>query len=128
MGWVWVVVMNLLGLGILFFPVIFPADTQLKGQGTALLLVGASILFAVVFATWDWKNNRLVAFASFSTAVFGFLGTSYTLTEQNSSLLIILGAVAFYSVGLGLFFAFPVRFAVTLIRDELSKRDGNGRS
>ncbi len=115
-GWVWVVVLDLLGLGVMFFPALSSGTAQLKGQGTALLLVAASILFAVVFATWDWKNNRLAAFASFSTAIFGFLGTSYILAKENSLLLTLLGVIAFYSVLTGIFLAFLIRFAKNLIQ------------
>ena len=117
--------MNLLGLGVVFYQVIFIDSVKLKGQGTALLLVGASLLFAVVFSTWDWNNNRLAAFASFSTAVFGFLGTSYILADENPLLLTLLGVIAFYSVGVGLLFAFTTRLVVRRIQDEMTRRSGN---
>lgn len=123
-GWVWVAVMNLLGLGVLFFQAVFLSNEQLAGQGTALLLVGACLLFAAVFATWDWKKNKLAAFASFSTAVFGFLGTSYTLAEQNPLLLALLGVIALYSIGLGLIVAFLIRSVIEFI--QTSRRHRNG--
>ena len=124
-GWAWVAVMDLLGLGIVFFQAIFPQIESIEGQGTALLLVGASILFVVVFATWDWRINRLAAFASFSTAVFGFLGTSYILAKENPLLLAFLGVIALYSAVIVLGLSFFARQAFNRIQDEVSRRRRN---
>ena len=123
-NWVWAVAMNLIGLGLLLYPVVFLEKNTIPGQGTALLLVAASILFAVVFATWDWRKNRLAAFASFSTAAFGFLGTSYILVEENSALLTILGVVSFYSVAMCLPIVFSFAFMVRRIQGGMSRRNG----
>lgn len=122
-GGVWVAVMTLAGLGVVLFPIIFPPgpDNDFKGQGTAMLLVAASILFAVVFATWDWEK-KLAAFASFSTAVFGFLGTSYILAEENASLLAVLGIVTFYSAGTSILLAPPMTVIFRSIRRRMSQQ------
>ena len=119
-------VMNLIGLGVLLYPIIFLDKNRFSGQGTALLLIAANILFAVVFATWDWRNNRLAAFASFSTSVFGFLGTSYILAGENPLLLTVLGIVTFYSVATGLLLASPVILIVRRIRIGMPKPQDKG--
>ena len=124
-SWAWVVMMNLIGWGLFLYPIIFYDDEPLPGQGTAMLLIAATLLFAVVSNTWDWRNNRLVTFASFSTAVFGFLGTSYTLVEENPPLLTVLGIVSLYSVGAGLMLTFPVAYIARRIKGGVSRRRGD---
>lgn len=113
--------MALGGLWVLLFPIIFPSETKSQEQGTALLLVAAGILFAGVFITWDWRKNRLAAFASFWTSVFGFLGTSYILAGENPLLLMLLGLVTFYSVGIGILLAFMITYITKSISLRISK-------
>lgn len=124
-SWVWAVDMTLIGLGLLLYPVFFMDQNTVTGQGTALLLVAASLLFTAVFATWDWRNNRIAAFASFWTAVFGFLGTSYILADENSTLLAILIVVSLYSVSASLLLVFPSAFIIRRIRGGISRRNGD---
>lgn len=123
-NWVWAVAMTLIGSGLLLYPVFFMERNTVTGQGTALLLVAASLLFTAVFATWDWRKNRLAAFASFGTAIFGFLGTSYILAAENSELLAILGVVALYSVAMGLPIVFSLAYVIRRIQGGMSRRNG----
>lgn len=80
------IVLTILAVGEIFLPIIFPSPPVDglfdKGQGTALLLVGATIIFAVVFE--GWNKGRLVFWAGFAIAFFGFLGTSYILVRENA--------------------------------------------
>ena len=124
-NWVWAVDMTLIGAGLLLYPVFFMEQNTVTGQGTALLLVAASLLFTAVFATWDWRKNRLAAFASFGTAVFGFLGTSYILAAENSTLLAILIIASLYSLLMGLPIVFSLAYVIRRIRGETSRRNGD---
>ena len=90
-----------------------------KGQGAALLLVAACILFAVVYKAWN-SRDRLLSFASVATAVFGFLGTSYTLFNENQVLLIILSAIALYSLMIGMLLAFLISILIRPIQRKIS--------
>ncbi len=67
-----------------------------RGQGTALLLIAASILFAAVFPTLGTNENRLVAAASVLTAMFGYAGTLIILEGENPFLLAIVIVFTFY--------------------------------
>ena len=90
-----------------------------EGQGTALLLVAACILFAVVYTTWN-RKDWLLSFASVATAIFGFLGTSYTLFNENQVLLTVLGAIALYFLMIGVPSAFLVRIVIRPIQYRIS--------
>ena len=98
LGWVWVVGLAVLGAGVLVAPAInevVPDELQ-RGQGTALLLIAASILFAAVFPTLGTNSSRLVAVASVLTAIFGYAGTLIILAGENLILLAIVVAFTFY--------------------------------
>ena len=72
LGSVWVVGLTLLGMALLLAAQFGIDDTFTfdSGLGTALLLVAASILFAVVFPTLRTTDNLLVTIAATLTAVF----------------------------------------------------------
>jgi hypothetical protein len=87
------------------------ADLQ-RGQGTALLLIAASILFAAVFPTLGTNDDQLVSLASVLTAMFGYAGTLIILSGENSILLAIVVAYTFYLA----LIAFALVGVVRLIR------------
>ena len=98
LGWVWVAGLTILGIGILAAPELHAvaADWIRPGQGTALLLVAASILFAAVFPNLWASGNRLVAVASVLTAIFGYAGTMIILSNENPVLLAIVVLYTYY--------------------------------
>ena len=88
LGWIWIVGFTVLGLGILLVPLVV---RQLgPGQGTALLLVAASILFAAAFPTLVVTDNRLMSTAGVLTALFGYAGTLIILNGENPVLAAII--------------------------------------
>ncbi len=103
LGWLWVVVQSLAGCALLLAPLVsgIPAEWFRPGQGTALLLIAASILFAAVFPTLLTNPNRLVPTASVLTAVFGYSGTILILRNENEALLALLLGATFYLTLLG---------------------------
>ena len=98
MGWIWVVGLAVLGIGILVAPAVdaFPAGWVQPGQGTALLLIAASILFAAVFPALATGRSRLISIASALTALFGYAGTIVILAGENTLLLAIVVAYTIY--------------------------------
>ena len=98
LGWIWVLGLTALGIGVLFAPLtsVTIASEFQRGQGTALLLIAASILFAAVFPTLGTNENRLVAAASVLTAMFGYAGTLIILEGENPFLLAIVIVFTFY--------------------------------
>ncbi|MCE2499387.1 MAG: hypothetical protein J4G13_00810 [Dehalococcoidia bacterium] len=109
LGWIWVAGLTLLGIGLLLAPRINAATATefQRGQGTALLLIAASILFAAVFPTLGTNANQLVSSASVLTAMFGYAGTLIILPGENPILLAIvivftlyLAVMAFALVGI----------------------------
>ncbi len=98
MGWIWVVGLAVLGIAILVAPTIdtFPTDWVKPGQGTALLLIAASILFAAVFPALATGRSRLISIASALTALFGYAGTIVILAGENTLLLAIVVAYTIY--------------------------------
>ena len=101
MGWIWVVGLAVLGIAILVAPTIdtLPTNWVKPGQGTALLLIAASILFAAVFPALATGRSGLIPFASALTAVFGYAGTMLIIANENPMLLAI---VIVYTLYLGL--------------------------
>ena len=94
LGLIWTAGFTVLGLGVLFAPIIIK---QIRpGQGTALLLIAASILFAAVFPTLMITENRLVSAAGVLTALFGYAGTLIILVEENPILAVIILSYTVY--------------------------------
>lgn len=122
LGWVWVVGLAMLGVGVLVAPAIneVAADELQQGQGTALLLIAASILFAAVFPTLGTNTSRLVAVASVLTAIFGYAGTLIILAGENLILLAIVVAFTFYIA----LIAFALAGIVWLIRSIFANLHG----
>ena len=90
LGWVWVAGLTALGLGILLAPQISSdVPKPLPGQGTASLLIAASILFTAVFPTLSTTENRLISVASVLAAIFGYAGTLIILAGENALLMAI---------------------------------------
>lgn len=94
LGWIWVVGFTVMGLGILFVPLVIK---QLgPGQGTALLLVAASILFTAVLPTLGTTENRMASSAGVLTAIFGYAGTLIILGGENPILAAIILSYTIY--------------------------------
>ena len=86
-----------MGVGILLAPLV---SKQLgPGQGTARLLVAASILFTAVVPTLGTTENRLISSAGVLTAIFGYTGTLIILGGENQ---ILAAIILLYTVYLAL--------------------------
>ncbi len=87
LGWTWVVLLALIGIGLLIFSGISAEEPVLdKGLGTALQLVAAGILFSAVFPSLMGYRNSLIPVAGLVAAIFGYVGTMMALLEQNDIL------------------------------------------
>ncbi len=94
LGLIWIAGFTVLGLGVLFAPIFIK---QIRpGQGTALLLIAASVLFAAVFPTLVITENRLVSYAGVLTAIFGYAVTLIILVEENPMLAVIVLSYTVY--------------------------------
>ena len=73
-AWASVGGMLLYGVVVLALPWLMGSDEQWlgKGQGTALLMVAASMLFVLAFDTWIAAKDRLVRVAAALTVPFAF--------------------------------------------------------
>ncbi len=73
-------------------------------------MVAASMLFVLAFDTWIAAKDRLVRVATALTAIFGFLGTGYSLADENEALLALWAVSAVYSLVVGPLLMFLVRY------------------
>ncbi len=122
-GWLWVGWHTALGVAILGSAIAnSPARVGTcayirdAGHGTALLLVGASILFAAVIPpreTLQTSKNKLPIIAGLLTGAFAYIGTAITLMNENRSLL---GLIYLTTVYFGVLVALPVAIIARSLR------------
>jgi hypothetical protein len=114
-GWVWVIFFVIEGLLILAGPFAHPTIRAFldQGQGTALLLIAASILFVAIATTAsETRPQPLVNISTWLTAVFGFSGTLIILANENPVLAVLVVTPPVY----GLWITFAVILTIRFFR------------
>ena len=98
LGWAWVACLSIAGAIVLAGPFVpgVPPEWFSKGQGVALQLIGAGILFAAVFSTLAKDFTSLIGVAGVLTAIFGYVGTMLILADENPTLLVFVFLLTVY--------------------------------
>ena len=112
-GWVWIALLSATGVSVLAIPDLATntAEWFHPGQGTALQLIAAGIIFAAVIPTLA-REGLLVSVAGMLTAVFGYLGTMIILAGENAFLLSFVLVLTLYPAG----FTFALLVIIRLIQ------------
>ena len=111
LGWAWITCLTVVGLIVLIGSQLESAPTGWfsPGQGVALQLIAAGVLFAAAFPTLAKDFASLVGIAGILTAVFGYAGTMLVLYDANPVLLVLVLLLTVYPMAMA---ALLLSFAV----------------
>ena len=102
LGWAWVACLAIVGFIVLVGAQLegTPTGWFSPGEGVALQLIAAGILFAAVFPTLAKDLTSLVGIAGMLTAVFGYAGTMLVLYDANPVLLVLVLLLTVYPMSM----------------------------